>query len=75
MDEGQRLADDIELKFATKFSDFRDMSTMVGLTAGASCSDIGITKEHCRGVVADSVQSQIHLQSPTVRTQLLKNFS
>ena len=56
MNEGARLADNVELQFANQFDDFKDMSTMVGLTAGVSCSDIGITKQDCQSQMADSVK-------------------
>ena len=47
MNESQRMAEKVELQFASEFEDFRDMSTMVGVTAGAACSDVGITKQDC----------------------------
>ena len=47
MDDGQNLADEVELNFAKRFEDFKDMSTMVGLTQGASCLDVGISKVDC----------------------------
>ena len=44
MDEGKRLSNSIEFKFATNFGDLKDMSTMIALTAGASAVDMGISK-------------------------------
>ena len=46
------MARNIELQFANNFSDFRDMSTMIGLTAGTSCGDLGITKDDCKLQIA-----------------------
>ena len=57
MDEGDRLAERVEWQFAHQFEDFKDMSTMIGVTGGASCSDMGITKEDCKSQVAESVKS------------------
>ena len=37
------MADKVEMQYASQFDDFKDMSTMVGVTAGVSCSDVGIT--------------------------------
>ena len=37
----------VELDFATQFEDFRDMSTLVGLTGGATCSEVGISRFDC----------------------------
>ena len=47
MDEGRKMSNMVEFQFAQEFDDFRDMSTMVGVTAGVGCSDVGITKEDC----------------------------
>ena len=41
------MADKVEMQFANQFEDFRDMSTMVGVTAGVSCNEVGITKQDC----------------------------
>ena len=42
------MQDKIELDFANKFEDFRDMTTLIGLTEGATCSDVGISKYDCQ---------------------------
>ena len=41
------MADKVELQFAYQFEDFKDMTTMVNVTAGVPCSDVGITKYDC----------------------------
>ena len=55
VDLTQEIAEKVEWQFANQFQDFKDMSTMVGLTGGASCSDIGITNYECKGQLAESV--------------------
>lgn len=44
---GDEISNKIELEFAQNFNDFKEMSTMIGLTKGASCSDVGITMDNC----------------------------
>ena len=46
--KSKKLANQVELQFASAFDDFKDMSSIVNITAGVSCSDIGITKESLR---------------------------
>ena len=75
IDKGQSLAENVELQFAKNFTDFRDMSTMVGLTAGASCNDLGITNYDCKSQLAESVQSQTRLKQPEVRQQIMTNIT
>lgn len=62
MNKGQQLADQVELQFANQFEDFKNMSAMVGLTAGVPCSDVGITKQDCASEQTQSVQSQTRLR-------------
>ena len=57
MDRGKKLAENVEWQFANHFNDFKDMSTMVGLTAGVSCNDVGITKSDCHKEIQESVKS------------------
>ena len=45
--EGEDMQNMVELDFATQFEDFRDMSTLVGLTGGATCSEVGISRFDC----------------------------
>ena len=64
MDEGKRLADSIEFKFAINFGDLKDMSTMIALTAGASAVDIGINKYNCAEDIARSISQEQKLKQP-----------
>lgn len=50
------------------------MSTMVGLTAGASANEVGINKNSCAHEVTRSVTAQSHLRQPTLRSQLLNKY-
>ena len=56
MDRGKKLADNVEWQFANHFNDFKDMSTMVGLTAEKSCNEVGITKSDCHKEIQESVR-------------------
>ena len=47
MKESQNMQDKTEMDFAKKFDDFRDMSTLIGLTRGAKCKEVGISKFDC----------------------------
>ena len=55
IDEGKRLSDSIEFKFASNFGDLKDMSTMVALTAGASAADVGFSKFNCAEDISRSI--------------------
>jgi len=58
MDEGNRLHESIELKFATNFEDMKEMSTMVALTAGATAADVGINKHFCAQDISRSISQE-----------------
>lgn len=57
MDEGQRLSENIEFKFAQQFDDLNSMSTMVAMTAGVTAHDVGINKLDCASEVTRSLTS------------------
>ena len=74
MDEGQRLNESVEFKFAKNFSDMREMSTMVALTAGQSAIEIGINKHGCHADYSKSIQKQQFLRKPLRRTKLFNDY-
>lgn len=50
------------------------MSTMVNLTAGVSCSEIGITEQDCNSQLTKSVTSATKLRQPQLRNVMLEKF-
>jgi hypothetical protein len=55
INKGQQLANQIEFQFASQFEDFKEMSTMVGLTAGCTANELGINRHDCASEVTRSV--------------------
>ena len=47
MQTSDDMANQIELKFASNFNDLKEMSEMVRITGGASCSEVGLTVDGC----------------------------
>ena len=41
------MANQVELQFASNFNDLKEMSEMVRITGGASCSEVGLTVDGC----------------------------
>ena len=74
LDEGQQLAENIEFQFASQFEDFKEMSTMVALTAGATAADVGINKLDCATEVTRSMKDESRLKQPQLRLQLLSKY-
>ena len=56
LDQGQKLAENIEFQFASQFEDLKEMSTMVALTAGATAAEVGINKLDCATEVTRSMK-------------------
>jgi len=51
------------------------MSTIVGLTGGASCNDVGLTGEACQSEQTLSIKSQQRLRSSGVRDLAMKAYA
>lgn len=51
------------------------MSTMVGMTAGVSCSEVGITYQDCSSQMGESVKSYMRLRQPEIRNAIFDNFA
>ena len=41
------MQEKVEIEFANNFEDLKDMSTLVGLTAGGRCTEVGISRFDC----------------------------
>ena len=64
------MANQIELQFASNFNDFKEMSTMVRITGGASCNDVGLSHDDCITERTTATHYQTKLKKPGVRTSM-----
>lgn len=63
----------IEFEFAKNFPDFTDMSSMMFLTAGAPCSDVGISNKKNKSLITSSQTSLYKMNR--VRSAKMKEFT
>ena len=65
MDYTRALYKQTEFQFALNFDDPKQMSSMVGLTAGADCKEVGITTQGVRREMAGPMHRRAAAKSVT----------
>lgn len=74
MHQGDNYYNQIELQFAQQFDDFKHMSTVVGLTGGAACNDVGISVNECNSERVSSSICMQRMRKPGGRNSMYKAF-